>query len=48
MGQRSSTKATTGSVAPPIDLASGATTRWTLDDARLNGPVVLVFLRGFF
>ncbi len=45
---RSSRKATVGSPAPAIDLEQADGTRWKLAEATKNGPVVLVFLRGFF
>ena len=54
MPSRSSRKAASGTKAPAISLPSGsplpsgATSVWSLDDARLKGPVVLIFLRGFF
>ncbi len=48
MSSRSSKKAASGTKAPEISLPSGAASVWSLDDARLKGPVVLIFLRGFF
>jgi peroxiredoxin len=48
MSSRSSRKAATGTKAPAISLPSGGGATWNLDDARKDGPVILVFLRGFF
>lgn len=45
---RNSRKAKTGAPAPAIDLAQADGSRWKLADATKDGPVVLVFLRGFF
>ena len=48
MPSRPSGKAASGTKAPAISLPSGGAAVWSLDDARLKGPVVLIFLRGFF
>jgi peroxiredoxin len=48
MGTRHSSKATVGSTAPAIELLQADGTTWRLADAVQDGPVVLVFLRGFF
>jgi peroxiredoxin len=45
---RSSRTATVGTTAPAIELPQADGTMWRLADATRNGPVVLVFLRGFF
>jgi peroxiredoxin len=48
MSSRSSRKASSGTKAPAISLPSGGGATWNLDEARAYGPVILVFLRGFF
>jgi hypothetical protein len=45
---RASRSAHAGSPAPQIDLEQADGTRWSLSTALEHGPVVLVFLRGFF
>ena len=37
-----------GALAPDFTLADSAGTRWSLRDARRQGPVLLVFYRGFW
>lgn len=46
MTTRSSRTAYVGATAPSIDLEQADGSRWKLESA--DGPVVLVFLRGFF
>lgn len=48
MGTRSSRTARLNEAAPAIALTQADGTPWTLATAHANGPVVLVFLRGFF
>jgi peroxiredoxin len=48
MGTRSSKTARLNEAAPAISLKQADGTTFTLDAARKSGPVVLVFLRGFF
>ena len=48
MGTRSSRTARLNEAAPAISLVQADGSPWTLADAHAKGPVVLVFLRGFF
>jgi peroxiredoxin len=48
MGTRSSRTARLNEAAPAITLTQADGSPWTLADAHATGPVVLVFLRGFF
>ncbi len=48
MGTRQSRTAAKGTVAPEISLGTVDAGMWRLSDARAKGPVILVFLRGFF
>ncbi len=48
MSTRSSRTATVGTIAPSISLPMADGSQWDLSEAVTSGPVVLVFLRGFF
>jgi peroxiredoxin len=48
MSSRSSRTASVGKPAPAIDLPTADGGKWNLAAEVINGPVVLVFLRGFF
>jgi peroxiredoxin len=48
MGTRHSRTAAEGTVAPEIALGTVDGGTWKLSEARAGGPVILVFLRGFF